>query len=373
MTINFDDEERDIMKLGRNAPCPCGSGKKYKKCCLRKTEEQRYAEAVINSMQSIRNDARIKKCLHPNRMECDGKIIKAHAIQNNRILNKLAVDGLVIAMDGTSNLIFQDSQMKGRKIATTFTGFCSHHDKVLFQDIEDQDFFASPKQVFLLTYRTMAWHYHKKKEQANANTIQYRKMYEQGYNLALSQDFRTYKKGLLLGLRDNEKEKLIFDGLLLRDIYDEISCCVWEIPYEVEFTVSMMHELEHDILGQQINNLELDISVKKLYLNIFPANSKSFCVWSWLRENNDAFVDFSKQFMALSIAERENYLNNQLPRWTDSIIISPRLWNKWGSGIQQALITHANFDPLYRTMERETFDYKYSYMDTPWNFLENIV
>lgn len=23
-------------KLGRNDPCPCGSGKKYKKCCLRK-------------------------------------------------------------------------------------------------------------------------------------------------------------------------------------------------------------------------------------------------------------------------------------------------------------------------------------------------
>jgi len=25
------------MKIGRNAPCPCGSGKKYKKCCLKKT------------------------------------------------------------------------------------------------------------------------------------------------------------------------------------------------------------------------------------------------------------------------------------------------------------------------------------------------
>ncbi|MFC1706287.1 SEC-C metal-binding domain-containing protein [Planctomycetota bacterium] len=23
-------------KLSRNAPCPCGSGKKYKACCLRK-------------------------------------------------------------------------------------------------------------------------------------------------------------------------------------------------------------------------------------------------------------------------------------------------------------------------------------------------
>ena len=24
------------MKVGRNDPCPCGSGKKYKKCCLGK-------------------------------------------------------------------------------------------------------------------------------------------------------------------------------------------------------------------------------------------------------------------------------------------------------------------------------------------------
>jgi preprotein translocase subunit SecA len=26
---------REERKIGRNDPCPCGSGKKYKKCCLR--------------------------------------------------------------------------------------------------------------------------------------------------------------------------------------------------------------------------------------------------------------------------------------------------------------------------------------------------
>jgi len=26
--------QRTSPKIGRNAPCPCGSGKKYKKCCL---------------------------------------------------------------------------------------------------------------------------------------------------------------------------------------------------------------------------------------------------------------------------------------------------------------------------------------------------
>ena len=26
--------KRRMPKVGRNKPCPCGSGKKYKKCCL---------------------------------------------------------------------------------------------------------------------------------------------------------------------------------------------------------------------------------------------------------------------------------------------------------------------------------------------------
>jgi uncharacterized protein YecA (UPF0149 family) len=35
----FLDVTEPIMsfKIGRNEPCPCGSGKKYKKCCIIKT------------------------------------------------------------------------------------------------------------------------------------------------------------------------------------------------------------------------------------------------------------------------------------------------------------------------------------------------
>ena len=33
-----------MVKIGRNAPCPCGSGKKYKKCCLRKDEQEHLKE-----------------------------------------------------------------------------------------------------------------------------------------------------------------------------------------------------------------------------------------------------------------------------------------------------------------------------------------
>ena len=34
------------QKIGRNAPCPCGSGKKYKKCCLAEDEASKQGSAA---------------------------------------------------------------------------------------------------------------------------------------------------------------------------------------------------------------------------------------------------------------------------------------------------------------------------------------
>lgn len=41
-----------MAKTGRNAPCPCGSGKKYKKCCLlldEKSRSQQNADIVYST------------------------------------------------------------------------------------------------------------------------------------------------------------------------------------------------------------------------------------------------------------------------------------------------------------------------------------
>jgi hypothetical protein len=37
------------MKIGRNDPCPCGSGKKYKKCC--EAADQQKARAELDQQQ----------------------------------------------------------------------------------------------------------------------------------------------------------------------------------------------------------------------------------------------------------------------------------------------------------------------------------
>jgi len=36
-----------MVKIGRNQPCPCGSGNKYKRCCLRKHEQEALRQALL--------------------------------------------------------------------------------------------------------------------------------------------------------------------------------------------------------------------------------------------------------------------------------------------------------------------------------------
>jgi tetratricopeptide (TPR) repeat protein len=43
-----------MSKVGRNDPCPCGSGKKYKRCCRAKDEQQRL-ESRQASVASLRD------------------------------------------------------------------------------------------------------------------------------------------------------------------------------------------------------------------------------------------------------------------------------------------------------------------------------
>lgn len=42
-----------MSKIGRNAPCPCGSGKKYKKCCINKPEYTFMSKSFSQYLQSF--------------------------------------------------------------------------------------------------------------------------------------------------------------------------------------------------------------------------------------------------------------------------------------------------------------------------------
>ncbi|MDR3585527.1 MAG: SEC-C metal-binding domain-containing protein [Desulfosporosinus sp.] len=43
-------------QAGRNDPCPCGSGKKYKKCCLSKDEEKEQLKQELENIKDVTDE-----------------------------------------------------------------------------------------------------------------------------------------------------------------------------------------------------------------------------------------------------------------------------------------------------------------------------
>lgn len=124
------------LKIGRNDPCPCKSGKKFKKCHGSMTEKIDNTDPAIAVQSIIERGLKaghIKQCIHPDQSKCSGNIIKAHSIQNNRILNKIGRNGEVYMVKSvmTRHSFRMRFKLIGRKVATTFTGFCGLHDKIL--------------------------------------------------------------------------------------------------------------------------------------------------------------------------------------------------------------------------------------------------
>jgi hypothetical protein len=65
------------MKTGRNDPCPCGSGKKYKHCCM---------DAISKQRSALLDDISHVTAMNPNLTNDElNLVIKQKAVaQNNR-------------------------------------------------------------------------------------------------------------------------------------------------------------------------------------------------------------------------------------------------------------------------------------------------
>ncbi len=40
-------------KIGRNDPCPCGSGKKYKQCCINKPKAPKFKAKLLSQPKEV--------------------------------------------------------------------------------------------------------------------------------------------------------------------------------------------------------------------------------------------------------------------------------------------------------------------------------
>ena len=323
-------------KIRRNDPCPCGSGKKYKKCCLGKMDNPDYSDIskIPEIYKAARKAARFKECIHPDKESCSEKIIGAHSIQNNRILSKIADNGKLYMPCPKPDLSFALQTEYGRKEATVFTGFCGYHDKTTFQPIEDKEFAGTEEQIFLYVYRAFALEYHKKQEAARMEQI----IFENKPSIA-NMDGRTIdgKTGFDMAILDFEEEKKLFDKAIIDKQYDVLTSVVWEFDGFSNFAVTAGEAPMYDFAGKKIQDLlDPNMPARHIYMCVFPENNKTYAIIAWLKEYDELFSSIKKKLDSLTELEKKNYINNTIPIIAENVVIKPSSWDAMPEMAKQA-------------------------------------
>ena len=351
-------------KIGPNDPCPCGSGKKYKKCCRGKEDDPTYYEIANfpSIYKEMRKNARFKECIFPDHTHCSEKVIGAHAIQNTKILKRIADDGIVYMPipkpDNPFNLITE----YGRKEATVFTGFGSYHDKTVFQPIEDSPFQGTDEQVFLYTYRTFALDYHKKQEVVRMQ----QEMFSNKPSIVDMPGLYTAgQTPQAMAVNDYLEEKKLFDDALNNHDYSVLTSFVWSFDGFSNFAAVGGEAPSLDFQGNQIQDLtNPNVPARHIYITVFPEGEKTYAIIAWFKQYDGLFSSIGEKLKSLSDDEKKNYINNTLPIITENIAIRPSAWAAMNIQSKNAfLILFAGLAQFieadgkkYDRLEKATFD-----------------
>lgn len=320
-----------------NEICFCGSGKIYKRCCKGKVANSTpfYGDEVLNNpsranyiMQERFKVTDFKICFAPDKENCILPIKHAHTLQNNGVLSLIAEDDHVMMSDignYTKDTFF--TRKVSKNVATTFYGFCNYHDSALFKEIELKPYFKSKHQNFLFAYRACAQEYHKKLREIKSLNNIFRDQSSFFADELFIHSYRLRK----LSLKDSEILMNIFNEYLKVQNYDILKTYIYEFNIQYDFAVTTLFNPSVDLNGLQLNDLRsLDEEIlSSIFITFLPAKGKSYLIISCLNRDYNMLQSYFEQIKILDEDSLKILLNNILPEYSENIILSPRLWNKW--------------------------------------------
>ncbi|HHF0483960.1 TPA: SEC-C domain-containing protein [Vibrio antiquarius] len=304
------------MKLGRNEKCWCGSGLKYKRCHLNRSEQE-----SISKSEAIKASNKISSrecCMIPEELnhECTKKIINAHTVSKSGSLAAIAdqtnhVMGLKISLP---NLIKNQGQLRPEKVgikqASTFKGFCSHHDNRLFSCVEDQEFVGSEEQCFALAYRSVSKELYAKQNSNEVN--EFLRGADKGKGtldqLAIQHFVSNNSVGVDAAVNDLKILKSTLDQQLVNTHSADLCHLIFESDTPIPVMVSSIVAPTVDFNGKEIQDLtNLSVIPDHVLFNSFASDGRGYVVFSWLKsaQISAAFIDTllalepSKHFHAL--------------------------------------------------------------------------
>ncbi|NTU49663.1 MAG: hypothetical protein HGA87_01990 [Desulfobulbaceae bacterium] len=353
------------MKIGRNDPCPCGSGKKYKKCCLvgrhhsvdfmekfrdlstlSKDElKRKYGDIFKPDTETKQIFAKFHKlayhelnipCFHPNQQECSSKTIKAHSISKS-LLKRL--------MDSTNHVAMFGASFKpdipplagirciGINDATVFTGLCSKHDNATFKLIDTSDPVAFDVECqFLMCYRALLKELFAKTRQFEISKRQVELINTETnpespvVPFAVLYSYGCYVATHFLGLMKKNFEAV----LQSRDFLGCLEYGVRKISVSVPISVCTLFSPVKDSGGNVINDLrDYKEMPKYFFLTIIPSATETYVFYATLKHQTSMLASYVNPLQSLDGPEVFDYLSEMILKYAENFVMSPLHWDKF--------------------------------------------
>lgn len=326
------------MRIKDTENCPCGSEKLYKQCCKNRKDQKVDLKKLVeneNRMNaeaiSVLRNSKFSTCLHPSKNECSKKIIGAHTLQNNGVLSYLSYNEEVVVIEPgvNKNGVKLDFKNKTKKKATTFTGFCSYHDREVFKPIETVEYLMeSDEQNFLFAYRIFAHEYYKKHVAFKVFQKTIRKFPSRLNEEMFIGQYRNYQ----LAIKDMEEYTRIFNSALLSKNYSVLSTHVVEFDFRLPFATCFAYSPYYDFNKEPINLSHMfDFNEDRLKLNfvtVLPQEKKSYILYSWLKEDDSHFHSIKSSLESFDNKDIKRTFNNLIPEYSEHVVFAPKYWQR---------------------------------------------
>ncbi|AZC86677.1 putative cytoplasmic protein [Pseudomonas chlororaphis subsp. piscium] len=319
-------------EIGRNDPCWCRSGKKYKKCHLDRDKQLPIDRAEIERHGKQRE----KKCSASELQDglCSGSIIHAHTISKSGSLKTISESGHVMGTKPSlAQLIRNNGKLTLSKVginqASTFTGFCSYHDKELFSPLEDFPITLSDEQLFLLAYRSLSRELYAKQE--TTKTAEFIRQSDRGQNIAdqvsIQNSANAYGFGINLALQELHSIKAQMDDMLINKNFSSMNHCVIELASLPKVLVSASTQPEFDFSGNRLQNFgNPHQMMSHIIFNCISYDERGCFVFSWLDDSDDICSKFIDSLINIGEQDISNALVRFCYSFAENTWASPAWW-----------------------------------------------
>ncbi len=319
---------------GTTDPCWCRSGLEFGKCHLdRHLQVPDYRWSLL---KEIRRMNQAECCSHPQASPttCKGGIVRAHTLQLAGVLSTIAVNRHVYGMDTRSQPEPDGTPrygLIGVRQASTFTGFCSHHDAELFRPLETRPFGTSKEQLFLLAYRALSKEVYAKRFAVRSVPILRKgdKGKDVQFQVGLQKYLYVHEQVLRLALRDLESSWKDYQGAFLSGDYDRFSAYLIFTDKVPDFAASGAMHPEFDFQGSAIQNLATPDRLDLITYTVLPLHTSGLIAFVWdsgsapscqklaVSLDNIRAVDVPDALVRFTYEHFENCFAN--PHWWESL------------------------------------------------------